>query len=482
MKTLHKEINIINEGILEFPIVKNGVGWQSTENDFYSMFESGPEKYLLSKIVEEIEQADTMICLQSFLIQDSEIIDALLEAVNERNIKVYVLSSAEARLKDTIEEEQDFIKTNYIQLLETKFKNNFVHRVAENFHGKYILIDPTTYPSGFICTNNFTENGFTKNPEISVPLTIEQCQELFKVFVYHFWEHATDEQTATKDFEKVKPANKFVLPKLEHILLTSPNTKNNSLNRNLLRAVENAKDSITFSTFQLDKNTELVKAISQKAKEKIAVTLFCRPIEKQFNEHLKELLEAGVKICFHHLIHAKSLLIDNENGFIFTANLTEKGLEKGFEVGVKLDDRQVYALADIHKNWMKCFPFVAIKSANVKTLESVKVFQNKNLVSKVLLNQTKEEKQKIIKVGDLFTFFNKQFEIKNAFAKSLNVKLTAEIEDLPTQYKTHTSDKFEVIEIEEHKVKSKIVVLKNTFKIDDINQLNELKDLKLYFA
>lgn len=482
MKTLIKEINIVNEGNIQFPILSNGFGWQSTEKDYLSVIETGPNEILLSKIIDAIKRARKMICMQSFLIQDTKIIDALLNAVTGYEVKVFILSSAEARLKDTIEEEQDFIKANYIQLLETKFKNNFVHRVAENFHGKYILIDPDTYPRGFICTNNFTENGFTKNPELAVELNVEQCEELFKVFVYHFWEHATDEQTETNDFDKVKSVNKFVLPQLKHILLTSPNVDKNTLNSTLIRALRNAEQSITFSTFQLDNNTDILKAILEKVRQKISVSLFCRPIEKQFNNQLKELLEAGVKIYFHPLIHAKSLVIDNEIGYIFTANLTENGLEKGLEVGVVLNEKQVSELSLIHKYWTINFPFKAVKESRIRDLKQVFLFKDKK-ISKVLLeNNNKEVKQKIVKVEDLSMFFNQKHENKGQFVKSLNVKLTAELEDLPKQYQTNTSENFEVIEIEENKVKSKIVVLKNTFEVDDINQLSELKDLKVYFA
>jgi phosphatidylserine/phosphatidylglycerophosphate/cardiolipin synthase-like enzyme len=246
MKALVKEIHVVNEGTIQFPFLANGSGWQSTEQSNLSVIESGEQKILFFKIINAIDKAQEFVCLQSFLIQDSAIIDSLLKAV-ERNVKVYVLSSTEARLKDRIEEETDFIKANYIQLIDKKFKNHFIHRTAENFHAKYILIDPKTNPNGFICTNNFTENGFVKNPELSVELNKEQCEELFKVFVYHFWEHSTDEQTATNEFEKVKPANKFSLTKLNNILLTSPNSELNTLNEALKKAVENANKSISFN-------------------------------------------------------------------------------------------------------------------------------------------------------------------------------------------------------------------------------------------
>lgn len=483
MKTLTKEIQLINEGTIQFPLLPNGSGWQSSEKENLSVIESGQGKILLNKIAKAIDGAKNIVCLQSFLIQDTAIIDALITAVSERQVKVFVLSSTEARLKETIEEEQDFIKANYIQLLDTKFKNNFVHRTAENFHGKYILIDPTTKPKGFVCTNNFTENGFTRNPELTVELDKEHCEELFKIFVYHFWEHSTDEQTATKEFDKVKPANKFTLPKLENILLTSPNSKSNSLNKTLLKAIQQAKKSISLSTFLLDKNTELVKAISEKAKQNISVTLFCRPMERQFNEQLKELLESGIEIYLHPLIHAKSLLIDNKNGFVFTANLIKNGLDNGFEVGVTLNEQQTTDLSTIHQSWKINFPIRAIKEAKVKDLKEFEFFKEQKLTKKILLDDKKEEKRKVVKVADLLSFFNQKFDIKDHSTKTLKVTLTAEIEDLQAKYKVNGADKFEVIEVEEDKgKKTKLVVIKSKFEINDIEKIQEWKDLKIYSA
>lgn len=481
MKALVKEIHVVNEGTIQFPILPNGSGWKSSEQSNLSIFESGEQKTLFFKIINAIDKAQEFVCLQSFLIQDSALIDSLLKAV-ERKVKVFVLSSAEARLKDRIEEETGFIKANYIQLIDKKFRNHFVHRTAENFHAKYILIDPKTNPKGFICTNNFTENGFSKNPELAVELNKEQCEELFNVFVYHFWEHSTDEQTATTEFEKVKPANKFSLSKLNNILLTSPNSELNTLNEALKNAVRNGKKSISLSTFQLDKNTELIKTILENAKQGIEVTLFCRPTEKQFNEQLKDLLEAGVQIYFHSLIHAKSLLIDENIGFVFTANLTDNGLEKGLEVGVKLNEQQTADLQKIHTNWKKDFQSKAIRIANIKDLKELEVFKDGKLTKKILLDDSKEEKRKTIKVSDLLSFFNQKPELKDNSTKSLKLRLTAEIESLPKDIKANGTDKFEIIEITEVKdKKTKIVVLKDNFTPNDSQQLNDLKELKIYF-
>lgn len=482
MKTLNKEINIINEETIKFPVLTNGLGWESTEKENLSVIESGEGKILFSKIISSITNAKQMICLQTFLIQDTEIIDALIRAVEERGVKVFVLSSAEARLKEKIDEEEDFIKVNYIQLLDRKFKNHFVHRSSENFHGKFILIDPAIKPIGFICTNNFTENGFMRNPELAVELNTIQCDELFKIFVYHFWEHSTDEQTDGKEFDKIKPANKFNLPILRNILLTSPNSESNSLKNALLESINNAKKTISLSTFQLDNNIDLVKAIINKAKQNISVTLFCRPIEKQFNEQLKELLDAGVQIYFHPLTHAKSLLVDFEEGFVFTANLIANGLTNGLEVGIKLNEKQTKDLATIHQSWQNHFPFKATNMVNVKDINEIHVFKDKRLTAKKYHDNNKSESKKIEKVADLIFFLNQKFEIKDSSAKSLKMRLSAEIEGLPIKFKEITvENKFKVIEFEEEKgKKSKLVVINNEFELSDLDKIQEWKDLKIY--
>lgn len=481
MRTITKETTIINDGNIHFPIVPNGSGWKSTEGESLSVIESGQQKVLLSKIIKAIDSAEDIICMQSFLIQDTILIDALVRAVELRGVRVYVLSSVEARLKEKIQYETDFIKADYIQLLETKFKNRFIHRAAENFHGKYILIDIGRKAKGFICTNNFTENGFTKNPELAVELNKAQCDELFKVFVYHFWEHSTDEQTATKEFDKVKPVNKYALPKLEHVLLTSPNPKGNSLNSALALAVSKAKKTILFSTFLLDKNTELIKVIKEKAKQGLNVTLFCRPIERQFDEQLKELLESGVQVFFHPLIHAKSLLVDSKEGFVFTANLVVTGLEKGLEVGINLDEQQISDLLRIYENWKINFPSRALKVAKVKDLKEVDVFLDGKLIRKVLSNDNKVEKQKTEKVGDLISFLSKQVEINEGLTKSIRLKLSAEIEELPSNFKVNVAEKYQVVELDGKKDKKfKCVVLSGKFEPNDIDKIKEWKDLKVY--
>ena len=204
--------------------------------------------------------------------------------------------------------------------------------------------------------------------------------------------------------------------------------------------------------------------------------------QKQFNEQLKTLLEAGVQIYFHPLLHAKSILIDKKEGYIFTSNLVEKGLKTGLEVGLKLSDNQTNDLLQIHENWEQDFPYRAIKSASVNNLKAVTVFRDGKLTKTILNDDFKEQKQSIKKVEDLFTFFSKEFEIKDNTIKSLTVKLVAEIDVLPNTIQTNGNDLYEVVEIVESNQKIKVVVLTANFTSNDLHKLNDFRGYRIYFG
>ena len=337
MKQLSKEpICRENDRVLFYPILPHGRGWQSSEEMPLSIWETGREGKLLHRMIEAIEAARELICMQSFLMEDSELIEALVKA-QERGVRVYVLSFVETRIKDTIEEEPDWdrqAREAYIRLLEEKFKYRFLLRSASYFHAKYLLIDPKTNPKGFLCTNNFTKKAFRENVELAVELHAEQVKELFRVFVYHFWEYAKDEHTANRDFADVTPTKRLTPPTLEHLLLTSPNPTLNSLGRSLKEAIEKAEKSISLSTYQLDKDHPMLQALREKARAEVEVRLFTQLTKAYFEQHLKDLLKEGLKVFLNPRTHAKFLLVDGREGYIFTANLKKEGLDEGLEVGI----------------------------------------------------------------------------------------------------------------------------------------------------
>jgi len=86
----------------------------------------------------------------------------------------------------------------------------------------------------------------------------------------------------------------------------------------------------------------------------------------------------------------KSNMYCDKDGFVFTANFTKNGLDKGLEVGVKLSEQQTTDLKQIHANWKNDFQSKAIKYANVKDLKEIEVLKMENSQRKCCLMKTKK--------------------------------------------------------------------------------------------
>ena len=328
----------------------------------------------------------------------------------------------------------DFIKEDYVIMLNEKFKNNFIFRSSDDFHAKFIVIDGKNNTEnevkneakGMIFTNNFTDKGFFENPEIAVILSENQAKELFKVFVYHFWEKTTDEQNNTNEFEKVKPLGKFELPTLKEILITSKEKQ--SIKEQILYAIYNAKEEIIFSTFDFEPDFEVGKAIVERQKQGVKIKIFARLNERKLNEQFRNLLDNGAEIYCHALTHAKFLLVDNEKSFVFTANFDKKSLETGFNVGLQLNEKQTNELKNIVQNWQNIFPFKWIKSRKIQDLTEYNVFENGKIVQKIITNEKEKiEKQAIKTVQDIFSFFEKERKTQDNTTKIEKLTLLAEV-------------------------------------------------------
>lgn len=480
-------VTILNNRTLQNVFEPTAKEWESTEQANLAVIESGKAKVLFHQIITAIDEAEELICLQSFLIQDTALIDALVQAA-KRGVRIYVLDAAESRLKDSYEEEERVPEKDYKKMLKDKFSYNFVHRQADFFHGKYILIDPKQ-TSGKAClfTGNFNEKPFEENPELGVWLSPNQVQELYQVFVYHFWEYATDEQTADDRFARLKPLDKFAPPQLSEILLTSPNTTICSLKSTLLEAVLSAKKEIVLSTFGLDVNHEVVQAIQKKMKAGLKVTIFCRDRQKTIEGHISELQKAGAQVYCHKLIHAKSLLIDQQQAFIFSANFEQHGLDEGLEVGVKLSSEQVSDLMLIYEEWKRTFPYQFYAKKSLQELNQsygVLTGERGKLKNYPIEDiQRKKESQKVRKVSDLFKQVEKQ-PIPSAATKVLEFTKMYNITSLPQSdyiVKQELAPSVQLVERKKGKNKKEnVILILDSIEGVDLSIFHQYKTLAIY--
>lgn len=364
-------------------LLPTGQTWKSIGNLGDGMWETGAGKEAADSIVSAIQDAKSMICVASFIMDTNPIVDALRVAAG-RGVKVYVLGSAEAKLQDEIEDVENEHRTQYERLLKETFVYRFLFRSADFFHAKFVLIDPMSAPQGFLCTCNLTSKALFENPELVIALDEDQVQSLYRMFVYHFWEHSTQEHGPRANFEAVRPLSKFLPPDMGSVIQCSPERTVSNLKAKLKAAILRAKSEIVISTFSLDADFELVQLIREKLANGVSVVLFTRKLPRQV-PLLFELARFGALIYVHPLIHAKFLEVDGESGFVFTANFKSQGMDSGWEVGIELHPSQLTAMSILVERWKSNFPLFLKREHEIsKHAGKIQVIEHGRLIDKTV--------------------------------------------------------------------------------------------------
>jgi phosphatidylserine/phosphatidylglycerophosphate/cardiolipin synthase-like enzyme len=346
-----REQQLENTNNLENIFVCRAQKWQmdnytvALESGIYQATAGGE---LLKKMIDMVAEAQKSVCVHSFLIQKTGLITELVDA-QARGVKVFVLTAANVRLETKMYEEEGerYIEGDYNKMLNEDFKGRFVHRSADTFHAKYLITDEK---NGVLCSNNFTENGFFRNPEVAVVLNQAQANELYQHFVYEFWERATDEQTNEPIFAKVTVANCFKLANFEHIYSTLG--AKNTLQQALLAAVKSAKYEIIISAYAFDDSLDILKAVAVKISEGVKVKILARWSEPLLIKDIAFLRNNGAEIYAQPQLHGKFLIIDGSEGYIFTANFQLNDFQKSINVGLRLSIAQTNSLLVLAESWM----------------------------------------------------------------------------------------------------------------------------------
>lgn len=355
---LRKTILLESDYVFDYLLIPNSTNSNTNKPSYRSNFtlnETSTE--WLTAVCTAIEEAQEVICLSSFLLEASPLMEVLQRAT-ERGVQVYLLTSTvHLEQNRTSDDTDDAHQASFKKLLTEVIQHRMLLRCARDLHAKFLLIDPKSQQAnGWLTTCNFTRRGMTKNRELALRLDGERVTELLRCFVRQFWEATTHEQDETADFRSVQPANRFRYDKPSQLLTTNTRFQETHLRDHLLQQLRRAKRSIRLGTYALDPQHECYKMLLQRCQEGLDVQLFVREDARIDTQKLVDLTAAGARIFLHPDQHAKFLLIDGEQGTVFTANFSRFGLDMGFEVGFALQPAEVNTLSQLVKRWHITFP------------------------------------------------------------------------------------------------------------------------------
>jgi len=353
-----------------FAFKRHGDGLQWKETTGSKVMTSGTSGGLRTQITQLITQAKQHVCVCSFLLADAILEEALI-AATERGVRVYLLTSAEMKLKTS--EGEDWERDDEIRELHKKMLERLSGKVylrsSGHFHAKYIVADGV---DGIMTTCNFTTKALIENPELGVRLNSTESKQVWKLFQYQFWEGSEKEMLRKGTLDGVQPQGRFLDHEPKHPVRCSFSSGQPSLLlKECLDMIQNAKKSITVTSYGWG-NKDITKAISERVTSGVNVAIIGRNHRGGGQtSHLQQFSEMGCEVYGLPLIHAKSVLVDagtpNARAMVMSANIDAMSMGASHELGICLEGKDVEQLSNILNNWLS----VALTMVPKEMLSSV---------------------------------------------------------------------------------------------------------------
>lgn len=349
-------------------------------SDFLLTYKS--EKGILRAINKLISEASKNIKICSFIIDNKQVFDLLMACLKEKRVAIFILTAVnekDIRTDLLNEEEADQVMQNrHFEFIGELVKNGAHVRASGNAHAKFVIRDNE---EAIIMTANLTEpslnnnhGGKEPNPESGLrfihPDEIRSLDKLFDaIFLYG---------TEYRKFITLDNGNQLIDKKEVSISVKDLETPTNSvvwtyekignhLYHQIINAINKADKTIKISTYSivgLHHLNELTSALQEFISvRKGSVHIFCRAMNHR-PDHLlacDSLSKMGCKIYGDMFNHSKGILVDDEIGILFTANIDgNHGLINGFEVGsiIKKDSANFASFKNFLTHQIDTAPFI----------------------------------------------------------------------------------------------------------------------------
>ncbi len=313
---------------------------------------SGGDRAVAQRLVALLRGAKSLAVVSSFLLADEHVENAMLEAA-QRGVRVYVLIASEARLGGD-EPDDDFgqlVLDQHKTMLE-RLAGHVLFRSAPHFHAKMVLIDPHEQPAGLLLTANLTHAALERNEELAVELTVSEVSEAAAFARWAMWETAEHEMVDPDDrFRSVKPLGRLSHPKPGTSIIATTN-QSTGLREQVLSLIESASSHLMVASFGWENDHLVVQRLCARATDGLNVTVLAR-VRPTSMAALIALREAGAKVFGYRWLHAKAIWADSGNALVMSANFQPDGLDRGFELGVLLQDDRVDEVRQRLKTWVE---------------------------------------------------------------------------------------------------------------------------------
>lgn len=304
----------------------------------------GNDSRFVRMIVDMIMHAEKQVALSSYLLQDGPIIDALLSCAH-KGIFVTVLTASAEEL-DTCEELSLFEETvlkNHAGLLN-RIAGHILVRTSSEYHAKFLVVDPIGLKSaGILMTCNMTEDAMTgNNIEAAIILNSDEVRSLFSFYLHGFWELGRHEL-----FEAGVLSAVTSVPSLTYQEISVPVTVSGitTLKDAIISVIASATERIDISCWTF-MHQEISDLLCARASAGLKITLYVH-IPEYIPLLFSTLAASGIQIYGNARMHAKTVIADLSHGLLMTANISEFGLDSGFDAGIYVNNGAEELISEI---------------------------------------------------------------------------------------------------------------------------------------
>lgn len=318
------------------------------------LLHAGPDGVLLNAIVATLDGAREVALVASFLLSDAGIADAMLRATG-RGVRVYVLAGSEARLGTVLRDDDEFgaARLEEHKRLLDRLAGEVLLRSAGHFHAKFVIADPWKDANGWLSTANLNP-ALTESVELGLSVRGAEACAMAEWFAWVFWCEAERELAGKGRLAAVgAPPTTPKRPKSNTVVATARETK--ELGEAVLAMIRGARRELLLCSYGLGADHAVVVAAVERAKAGVPVTLLTRP-RPAIAEAVSVLSAAGARVFAHDKLHAKAVVADG-SAMVLTANLQAEGLDRGFELGVRLHGDDARLLGATLRGWAEVFPW-----------------------------------------------------------------------------------------------------------------------------
>ena len=307
---------------------------------------------MVGRVAEIIQGADEVAIASSFLLADNRIEHALADA-HWGQKRCYVMMAAASRLRQDIGNEFDrMAHDRHIETLKGIAGKALV-RSSDDFHAKIVLADPgSDEPRGLFLTANLATEGLERNQELFVELEPDEIREAESVLRWAFWERSAHELAGDK-LRDCKPLGKIKPVESKKILQTEPH---HTIKRKIMEILDGRPKKIIVASFGWDAGHAVVEKLCGLSRQGTSVTVLTRSGRKSTYAALVKMKRANIRILGFSWFHAKAIISDSHT-LVMSANIGERGLEKGFELGLTLEGERAEKVKKTVSGWIDNYQY-----------------------------------------------------------------------------------------------------------------------------